>query len=497
MPPTRIQKNDNSRARYIAPKHEAPAAPRPVTPPASKGTPPAPKAVGYNPTSSFSPASSQPAKKSWVDRAANNVNGFLKSSYEDAKALQQQKGVLKLIGDFSVGVRDGVSAVGDAVRTAEQFYASSDNAVVKHVGGTLTALGKGTLSPALVTDHKQSTEELKENALNAAIELGTAGLGKAASALFKTPVGKVLQGTAGKLGAAVLDSPVAKGVTQALESPVGRELLEKGGKLVDDVGSRLHRLNHAPDELLQRAGGQKGLDVKPAAIRKQPFADGPTGPEPVITTPAPEAVMQARVRLQNLAPGEKLSSEDVRLLLEDTVDATRKGLLNSGEEMGVARDQLFQPEHIAGFCEMAEGMAWHHLKKLGVPESSLRSNQAQELFGQYRHAFLVTEMPDGKRYLLDPTARQFYPSDASSKLAGPGQFMRGTPESASIAHELLEKGYVELTEDAARFYAQSFGGPAEATGQQMLDLLSSSTRKMNYSPILFSGMMPEVPSLVK
>jgi hypothetical protein len=453
-----IRKNEPPRTRYLASKREAPAAA------------PAPRATGYNPASSFTAAPSQPAKKSWVDRAAENVNGFLKSSYADAKALQQQKGLLKHVGDFSVGVRDGVSAVGDAVRTAERFYAKSDNAVVKHVGGTLTALGKGALSPVLVTDHKQSTTELKENALNAAIEVGTAGLGKAAPVLLKTPVGKALQDSAGKLGTAVLDSP---------------------------VGSGLQRLNRAPEELLQRARGQQVLDAKPAAPRKQPFADGPTGPEPVMTTPAPEAVMQARVHLKNLAPGEKLSSADTRLLLEDTVDATRKGLLNSGEEMGVARDQLFQPENIEGFCEMAEGMAWHHLKKLGVPESSLRSNQAQELFGQYRHAFLVTEMPDGKRYLLDPTARQFYPSDPGSKLAGPGEFMRGAPESASIAHELLEKGYVELTEDAARFYAQSFGGPAQATGQQMLDLLSSSTRKMNYSPILFSGMMPEVPRLVE
>jgi hypothetical protein len=67
-------------------------------------------------------------------------------------------------------------------------------------------------------------------------------------------------------------------------------------------------------------------------------------------------------------------------------------------------------------------------------------------------------MPNGKRYLMDATARQFFPATGDSVNDEPrahGNAMLAQKGGGKLAADLLAQGYVELDGEAAATYARA------------------------------------------
>lgn len=102
-------------------------------------------------------------------------------------------------------------------------------------------------------------------------------------------------------------------------------------------------------------------------------------------------------------------------------------------------------------CNKAQCMLHHYLESLGITNFICVTDKAITP-GVIRH-FFTTVYLNNKLYLLDPTYRQFFEKERCSKNKDvPGNFI--TDISSCTA--LLENGYIELTEDTAKMYGDSF-----------------------------------------
>lgn len=83
------------------------------------------------------------------------------------------------------------------------------------------------------------------------------------------------------------------------------------------------------------------------------------------------------------------------------------------------------------------------------------------------HSFLIVKMPN-KTYLVDPTYCQFFQEENCTKnnfiiyenmilkSPDPGYYITQTQEGTTIAKQIIQNGYIELTPSAAKQYCDSF-----------------------------------------
>ena len=209
-------------------------------------------------------------------------------------------------------------------------------------------------------------------------------------------------------------------------------------------------------------------------------AHGGEGPDPVLKGPAPQDLARARARLHVLAPGKRLSSEDSRVLLQQTAWATRQALAGVRWVRGLGAE-AFQPKNIAGACGYGQACSTFHLQDLGIRPEDIHLHQAADAFGGgFRHAFVVVKMPDGRPYLVDCTFRQFFQpgNDGPDHIGEPGRLMRATRQGRAISDELLAHGFIELTDEVAAAYGRALStDPAcPVTAQALL----RSTAEIDY-----------------
>jgi hypothetical protein len=213
------------------------------------------------------------------------------------------------------------------------------------------------------------------------------------------------------------------------------------------------------------------------------------GPDPVLDPPNARDVARAQARLQALRPGEQLSARDTEVLLQHAAYSSRHAIGRA-----TTRPEPYSADCIAGACGFGQAATYFALREAGVPAANLHTHQAATTFagqGAYNHAFLVVEMPNGKRYLVDTTFRQFFHPDnrEPNMLGHPGELMRQTPEGSRIADELIRNGYIELTDTVAREYGRALSS-GEVTNTRATDLLRS-TVELDYTRNEFDGLMPE------
>jgi len=210
--------------------------------------------------------------------------------------------------------------------------------------------------------------------------------------------------------------------------------------------------------------------------------DPDEGPDPVLKGPAPRDLARAMTRLKVLRAGRKLSSEDTKVLLQQTAWATRQALAGVRWQRGLG-EKTFTPQNIQGACGYGQACTAFHLEDLGVPASKVHLHQAADAFDSdagFRHAFVVAQMPDGKPYLIDCTFRQFFQPehDGEGQVGEPGRIMRATRRGRQVSDELLAHGFVELTDEVASLYGAALA--ADPKYRTRAEDLLRSTMEIDY-----------------
>lgn len=231
-------------------------------------------------------------------------------------------------------------------------------------------------------------------------------------------------------------------------------------------------------------GSGSALNFRLDATQKKSAVDAPVdaaaksfeGPEPILAKPNQAAVARAQLKLRALGPTGKLSTNETKALLDQTLYGAREVLRKDL----TAGDKIFTPENIAGACGFGQAASAFALQEMGISPDKLHLHQAVNSFpgeGTFNHAFLVAQMPDGKNYLIDPTFRQFFNARELEKnhIGSVGAVMRETEKGSKIADQILSKGYVELTPDVAREYARALSAGAHGNFEPR-DYLQSTMR---------------------
>lgn len=173
---------------------------------------------------------------------------------------------------------------------------------------------------------------------------------------------------------------------------------------------------------------------------------------------------------KNKSLDEGISEEETKAILEWTVQNAREGLQNE-------TDKSINEHSLLGFCGLGQGITGITLQKMGLKPNI---NNVAPTIGikSERHAFVSVQIPikningeiEEKMYLVDTTFRQFFLRDEVSiggkyikdkeygNKVSPmaGYWMLKMENGKELAEKLLEKGFVELTEENAKLYGDSF-----------------------------------------
>src|SRR5262249_40947642 len=220
---------------------------------------------------------------------------------------------------------------------------------------------------------------------------------------------------------------------------------------------------------------------KPAPVAAAP-AYSPPMPH---LTRAPAALVQSVA--QKAARGEALSSAESELLLTQTTVDTRLAILARRNHMAelqgrppLSLEEGWSPQSVSGSCGLGQDLSNLRLRELGVDPDKIFLHQAADAFpgpDTYRHAFTVAQMPDGKSYLVDTTLQQFFDSQRTGmgQLGYPGQVMRGLPGGQAVADQLLEKGFIPLSDHLAHIYGQALSSGTSGQTFGAGSLMTSTT----------------------
>jgi len=185
--------------------------------------------------------------RSGARTASQRYNNLITGSYRDAKALQRSSNpVLRTVGNYSVGVRNGISSLNRTVDRAGQFW-KGVGGPVGTIGQGLVSLGKGFTAPLRAVDHTATRAQRNSALRETGVTLATGALGKVAGPALKvlgrTPLGQLTTRSLGRVG----------------QTQVGRQL------------SRLPRvaswLNQAPVRALGKSNAGRQLLSREATVR--------------------------------------------------------------------------------------------------------------------------------------------------------------------------------------------------------------------------------------
>lgn len=168
---------------------------------------------------------------------------------------------------------------------------------------------------------------------------------------------------------------------------------------------------------------------------------------------------------------EGISQKDAESLLAWVVQNARENFI-------AASNISLKEESLLGFCGFGQGITATTLKNMGLFPNILNANPT---FSKQagRHAFLTVEIPIKKdngevvsiAYLVDTTYRQFFLRNEVTTCYGEyikdkryggrvaplaGYWALQMPKGNEFAKEILSKGFIELTEENAKIYGDSF-----------------------------------------
>lgn len=192
----------------------------------------------------------------------------------------------------------------------------------------------------------------------------------------------------------------------------------------------------------------------------------------------------SELRLMKLANTE----EKLRKVLEANKEKQNQGMTeqeaeeilkwtvqNARDEL--AKDKNLQEESLLGCCGFGQAITAQTLRNMGLNPNVCNVNPTiGEDTG--RHAFITVNIPvktsekvEDKMYLVDTTFRQFFLREEITNSRGEfikdkefgnkvapmaGYWLLKMQGGRKLAEEILSKGYIELTEERAKLYGDSF-----------------------------------------
>ena len=156
-----------------------------------------------------------------------------------------------------------------------------------------------------------------------------------------------------------------------------------------------------------------------------------------------------------------LTIDDIDILLTYLAYIVRKKIADSAGES-------IQEYSYTNKCDLAQSMICYYLNEIGINTNPININEI--INGVIGHSFVIAKFntENGeKTYLIDPTYIQFFSKDncLNNKYTiiddkviispDPGYFVLKDNHLNEIK-PLLEKGYIELTEEVAKIYGDSF-----------------------------------------
>lgn len=165
-----------------------------------------------------------------------------------------------------------------------------------------------------------------------------------------------------------------------------------------------------------------------------------------------------------------IQEKEAESLLEWTVQNARK-------ELEKDTDEKLEDMSLLGYCGFGQGVTATTLKNMGLSPYIVNVNPTFTK-QESRHAFVAVKLPiqtkekvKEKLYLVDTTVKQFFLRDEVTNAQGEyiqdkkfgnrvapseGYWMLQMKNGKEFATELLENGFIELTEENAKIYGDAF-----------------------------------------
>lgn len=168
---------------------------------------------------------------------------------------------------------------------------------------------------------------------------------------------------------------------------------------------------------------------------------------------------------------EGISKKDAECILAWVVQNARENFIYDS-------NISLKEESLLGYCGLGQGITAITLKNMGLSPNILNANPTLSN-ETARHAFLTIEIPINQTngevvniaYLVDTTYRQFFLRNEITNCYGqyikdkryggevaplPGYWVLQMPKGNEFAKEILSRGFIELTEENAKIYGDSF-----------------------------------------
>ncbi|MCC6811380.1 MAG: hypothetical protein IT381_28380 [Deltaproteobacteria bacterium] len=176
--------------------------------------------------------------------------------------------------------------------------------------------------------------------------------------------------------------------------------------------------------------------------------------------PRPPDAEVLRRAVEKARAGEELNADEESAMLRHVVERARRPI---AKELGTTKIPISEQ---GGFCHQASARATFAFEDLDIPgarvvwcspESFLADRGfnptplSKKAASHVDHGFAIIELPNGRKYLVDPTFGQYFSPE--SRVGAELLRMRGGKE---LADELIAQGHIELTDATATLYLNAF-----------------------------------------
>lgn len=166
-----------------------------------------------------------------------------------------------------------------------------------------------------------------------------------------------------------------------------------------------------------------------------------------------------------------------------------------------SRDNVQWSAHTSGLCKLG----WMAVRQVtqNLPAHCMFGFNVGE-FSPVEHIASIVRLPvtkqgggvEWKSFLIDPTFAQFfYDHSTGTNTRSIGQSLLRQKGGAEFAHTLLRQGYIELTEDRAKLYLQSFAPGFPDGNSYTRDLFRQANH--SYCAVLALPQIREVTNPVR
>jgi Domain of unknown function (DUF4157) len=147
-------------------------------------------------------------------------------------------------------------------------------------------------------------------------------------------------------------------------------------------------------------------------------------------------------------------------------------------------EEHLSPECMSGHCGLSRRTIARALKAAGIPDERIFMNDSSMIAGTGAHTFTVVEIAPGRYILIDATFAQFTGTLEGAPRVGEMILRRSGQIGVQIRNELLEKGYLVLTDEIADTYMK-VASESEQGAYKVQDLVRDEARLDRNPELLF------------